>query len=176
MRPSTDAGTRQHGLGTDNDKRRDQLNTTADTRRRRRSTLAIAAIAALGGLAIAGCGGGSDSSSSTAATTGASGATGAQGAAGGASTVNVSETDFKLNPDNPTVQAGNVTVNATNDGQVTHSIEVEGPNGDQELKSDLAAGQSGTLTVDLTKPGKYEFYCPIDNHKQMGMVGEITVK
>ncbi len=25
-------------------------------------------------------------------------------------------------------------------------------------------------------PGKYDFYCPIDSHKQMGMTGEITVK
>jgi uncharacterized cupredoxin-like copper-binding protein len=25
-------------------------------------------------------------------------------------------------------------------------------------------------------PGKYEFYCPVANHKEMGMEGEITVK
>ncbi len=36
-------------------------------------------------------------------------------------------------------------------------------------------GSSGTLTVDL-KPGTYEFYCPVANHKEMGMEGEITVK
>lgn len=129
----------------------------------------MAAVAALGGLAIAGCGGSdSSSTSSTPAATGASG--------GGASTVNVSETDFKLNPSDPTVSAGKVTINASNDGQTTHSIEVEAPSGDQELKSDLAPGQSGSMTVDLSKPGKYEFYCPIGSHKQMGMVGEITVK
>ena len=44
-----------------------------------------------------------------------------------------------------------------------------------ELEGDVSPGQTGNLTVDL-KPGKYEFYCPIDNHKQMGMEGEITVK
>jgi uncharacterized cupredoxin-like copper-binding protein len=170
------AATSARRPGSDNDKRRDQLSTTADTRRQRRSRLAVAAVAAVGGLAIAGCGGGdSSSASSTPVTTGASGGTGA-GAAGGASSVNVSETDFKLAPSNPTVSAGKVTINASNDGQVTHSIEVEAPSGDQELQSDLAPGQSGTLTVDLPKPGKYEFYCPIDSHKQMGMVGEITVK
>jgi plastocyanin len=134
--------------------------------------LGVAAVAALGGLAIAGCGGSdSSSTSSSPATSGASGS-----AAGGASTVNVSETDFKLTPSDPTVNAGKVTINASNDGQTTHSIEVEAPSGDQEMESDLAPGQSGTLTVDLPKPGKYEFYCPIDNHKQMGMAGEITVK
>jgi uncharacterized cupredoxin-like copper-binding protein len=74
------------------------------------------------------------------------------------------------------VKAGKVTFNATNDGTITHSLEVEGPGGDQELKSELQPGQSGTLTVNLTKPGKYEFYCPVDSHKQMGMEGTITVQ
>ena len=137
----------------------------------RRPTLVIISIAALGALALAGCGGGSSSSSTTASTTSTTSAAG-----GGGSTVAVSETDFKLNPADPTVKAGTVSFNATNDGAVTHSLEVEGPSGDQELKSALAPGQSGTLTVDLSKPGKYEFYCPIDSHKQMGMVGEVTVK
>ena len=36
-------------------------------------------------------------------------------------------------------------------------------------------GQSGTLKANLA-PGKYEFYCPIGNHKEMGMKGEITVQ
>jgi uncharacterized cupredoxin-like copper-binding protein len=137
----------------------------------RRPTLVIISIAALGALALAGCGGGSSSSSTTASTTSTTSAAG-----GGGSTVAVSETDFKLNPADPTVKAGTVSFNATNDGAVTHSLEVEGPSGDQELKSALAPGQSGTLTVNLSKPGKYEFYCPIDSHKQMGMVGQITVK
>ena len=26
------------------------------------------------------------------------------------------------------------------------------------------------------KPGKYEFYCPIANHREMGIEGETTVK
>jgi uncharacterized cupredoxin-like copper-binding protein len=43
------------------------------------------------------------------------------------------------------------------------------------MEGDVAPGQSGTLTVNL-KPGKYEFYCPISNHKMLGMEGEITVK
>lgn len=151
------------------------MTTRADTRRRRRLTLAVVATAALGGLVIAGCGGDEDASSTTAATTGTSGDTGTQGAEG-SSTVNVSETDFKLDPADPTVKAGTVSFKVTNDGQVTHNLEVEGPNGEEELPSDLAPGDSGTLTVDLSKPGTYEFYCPVDNHKQMGMEGEITVE
>jgi uncharacterized cupredoxin-like copper-binding protein len=142
--------------------------------------VAVVAMIALGGLAVAGCGG--DDGSETTATTGASETTtgtsetttGAQ--AGGGSTIDVSETDYALDPSNPTVKAGEVTINATNDGAVTHSIEVEGPNEEQELENDLAPGDSGTLTVDLSKPGTYEWYCPVGNHRDMGMEGEITVK
>ena len=69
-----------------------------------------------------------------------------------------------------------MTFNVSNDGQTVHSLEVEGPNGDQELQSELSPGQKGILSVDLSKPGKYEFYCPVGNHKQLGMKGEITVQ
>jgi uncharacterized cupredoxin-like copper-binding protein len=74
------------------------------------------------------------------------------------------------------VKSGNVTFNLKNDGQVSHSLEIEDVNGqDQEIEGDVSPGQSGTLKVNLP-PGKYEFYCPVDSHKQMGMTGEITVK
>jgi uncharacterized cupredoxin-like copper-binding protein len=132
---------------------------------------AVVAVAAMGAFA-AGCGGGDGNSTSTAAS---ATTTAAQGGAGGSS-VDVSETDFKLNPSDPKVKAGQVTFNVSNDGQTVHSLEVEGPNGDEELQSDLSPGQSGVLSVDLSKPGKYEFYCPIGNHKQLGMKGEITVQ
>jgi uncharacterized cupredoxin-like copper-binding protein len=132
---------------------------------------AVVAVAAMGAFA-AGCGGGDDNSTSTAAS---ATTTAAQGGAGGSS-VDVSETDFKLNPSDPKVKAGQVTFNVSNHGQTVHSLEVEGPNGEEELPSDLSPGQSGVLSVDLSKPGKYEFYCPIGNHKQLGMKGEITVQ
>jgi uncharacterized cupredoxin-like copper-binding protein len=128
----------------------------------------VSACIATGALGIAGCGGDdNESTATTAATTGA--------ASGGGQTVNISETEYKLDPSDPTVQAGTVSFKTTNDGSITHNLEVEGPNGEQELEQDLAPGQSGTLTVDLSQPGKYEFYCPIDSHRDRGMEGEITV-
>jgi plastocyanin len=133
----------------------------------------VVAMIALGGLAVAGCGD-DDPDTTSAGATGTT--TTAQAGGGGGSTIDVSETDFALNPADPTVDAGQGTINATNDGQVPHSIEVEGPSGEQELEGDLAPGDSGTLKVDLSKPGTYEWYCPVGNHKEMGMEGEITVK
>jgi plastocyanin len=138
-----------------------------------------ALITAFAALAVAGCGGSDSSSdSSTAATTSSTTeqASGSGGGSGGGESIDVSETDFKLNPSDPTVKAGQVSINATNDGQTTHNIEIEG-NGieETELPNDLAPGDSGTLTVDL-KPGTYEWYCPVANHRDLGMEGKITVQ
>ena len=142
---------------------------------------AMLAIGAAVAVPITGCGsssndntttGSANASQSTQATTG-----GGAAATGAGGTVSLAATEYKLSPSDPTVKSGKVTFNLKNDGQVTHSLEIEDvtPGHDQELEGDVSPGQTGNLTVDL-KPGKYEFYCPIDNHKELGMEGEITVK
>ena len=113
-------------------------------------------------LVSAGCG--SDDNGET---------TGDTGAAGGES-VALTATEFKFDPADVTVDtAGQVTFTVTNDGQETHALEVEG-NGVEEETDSIAAGESGTLTVDL-EPGEYEFYCPIDGHREQGMEGKLVV-
>ena len=115
---------------------------------------------------LAGCGDDNDETTSAA---------GATTQSAGGQTVDISETDYKLDPSDPTVRPGSVSFKVTNDGAVDHNLEVEGPEGEQELEQDLAPGESGTLTVDLSKPGRYEFYCPVGDHRDRGMEGEITV-
>jgi plastocyanin len=135
--------------------------------------LAVAAVAAVP-LVAAGCG--SDDDSSDSSSSGASSSESTTAAATGAGgTVKVSLTDFKFNPADPTVKSGEVTFDATNDGATVHSIEIEGPGEESELPSDLQPGQSGKVTVNLP-PGTYEWYCPVGNHKELGMKGEITVQ
>jgi uncharacterized cupredoxin-like copper-binding protein len=141
------------------------------------STRRFAALFAIGAavaVPMVGCGSSSDdNSTSNAATQGATSGGGATGAGG---TVDLTATDFKFDPSEPTVKSGNVTFNLKNDGQVTHSLEIEDVDGqDKELEGSVSPGSDGTLAVNLA-PGKYDFYCPIDSHKQMGMTGEITVK
>ncbi len=82
---------------------------------------------------------------------------------------------LRAGPLRPDRTAGPVSFKVTNDGAVDHNLEVEAPEGEQELEQDLAPGESGTLTVDLSKPGKFEFYCPVGDHRDRGMEGEITV-
>jgi len=91
-------------------------------------------------------------------------------------TVDVSLFDFALEPANPEIeQAGTVRFNATNNGQAQHSIEIRAPGGEAEFDGELAAGESGSLEVDLSEPGTYEWYCPVGDHRERGMRGEITV-
>lgn len=129
-------------------------------------------LAVAASLGLAACGGDDNGTTAGAQKTGA---TPAEGGTGGAQTVKVGETEYKLNPDNPTVKPGKVSFDVTNDGKVVHTLTVEGPDGSSTLDQDLKPGNSGELAVDLSEPGKYAFFCPIDGHKGLGMVGEITV-
>lgn len=92
-----------------------------------------------------------------------------------AETVDVSLTDFKLNPANPSIdKTGVVEFKATNDGEVVHALEVEGPEGEVETEA-IQPGKSATLKADLSKGGTYTWYCPIGNHEAQGMKGKIKV-
>jgi uncharacterized cupredoxin-like copper-binding protein len=134
--------------------------------------LAVGVLAAVP-LAAAGCGGSSnDNSSSTSSSTAADANAPVSGPGG---SLKVGESEFKLNPQNASTQHGAVKIDVSNDGKVTHSLNIDGPNGDIELGKDLSPGQSGTFTANLP-PGTYDWYCPIDGHRAQGMEGKVTVK
>jgi uncharacterized cupredoxin-like copper-binding protein len=136
------------------------------------SRLSIVALVVAAPFAFGACGSDNKKSSSSTGTT----TTEAAAPSGkAATTVNVSETEFKLGPANPKIpKAGTVEFKVKNDGQVVHALEVEGPNGEVKT-ANIDPGKTATLKADLSKPGKYEWYCPVDSHKQQGMKGEITV-
>ena len=121
-------------------------------------------LALLAGLVVllAGCGGKSGGSKTAAAPS-------------GGQTIQVKETEFKLTPSSFTVsKPGTVTFVAKNAGTIGHALEVEG-NGVEEKTSTISPGSSAKLTVDLSKNGSYEVYCPIDGHRAMGMEAKLVV-
>jgi uncharacterized cupredoxin-like copper-binding protein len=139
--------------------------------RRLRAVAAVVGVAAL-----AGCGGDDNKDSGTKSAAPASPSSSSSSSGSVVQTVNVTETDFKLNPANPRIsKPGQVEFKVKNEGQAPHTIEVEGPSSEQELEPVLDPGQSGTLKVNLDKPGKFEWYCPVANHRDLGMEGVITV-
>ena len=141
----------------------------------------MALIAIMIPLALAACGDDDDDDTAAApetttaeeTTTDDTAGTGGGGGGGGES-LTISETEFALDPADPTVAAGEVTITAVNDGATVHNLEVEG-NGVEEITDDLNPGDSGELTLDL-EPGEYEIYCAIGDHAAQGMEGTLTVE
>jgi plastocyanin len=127
-------------------------------------TWMIALLLSAGALLAAGCGDddgdGGNGGSSGASTSGALTLTADPGGA------------ISWKPGDLSASAGNVTIKLVNDSDVPHAVEVEG-NGVEE-ESETVTGGETELTVDL-KPGTYEYYCPVDEHKAQGMEGTLTV-
>jgi uncharacterized cupredoxin-like copper-binding protein len=126
---------------------------------------------------LAGCGSSSSSSSSaapaSAPATSTSSAAAPSGSTGGG--VTLTETEFKITPSSPTVaKAGKITITVKNSGKVTHALAVQTPSGVVKT-SPIAPGATATLTVDVSKAGKYTFFCPIDGHRNLGMQGTLVV-
>jgi uncharacterized cupredoxin-like copper-binding protein len=140
----------------------------------------LTALLAATALIAAGCGGGDDNNSSnnSGSSSGAQGNTTdntSSGGGGGGSTVKLTADPggaLKFDKTQVSAKAGKVTVVMDNPSQTPHAVEVEG-NG-VEKKTETLTGGTAKLTADL-KPGKYEFYCPVDGHKAAGMKGTLTV-
>lgn len=95
------------------------------------------------------------------------------GVASAQSTVTMSMVEFAFEPSTVSVSGTTVTFNARNDGQFPHNISIDGRDG-QIFADNLTAGQSASATITLP-PGTYTFYCPVDGHRDRGMVGTLTV-
>lgn len=69
---------------------------------------------------------------------------------------------------------GTYTFVVTNDSSIVHALEIEG-NGVEAETGDIAPGATATLEVELPAAGEYDMYCPIGNHKELGMDGSFQV-
>ncbi|MBI4761589.1 MAG: cupredoxin domain-containing protein [Chloroflexota bacterium] len=109
---------------------------------------------------------------------------------GGASTtINVTMTDFKFEPMEFTVPAGQeITINAVNNGAVEHEFVIFklGTNagekfGDEDEENiywevEVLPGQTTSATFTApSAPGEYYVTCGIEGHLEAGMSGKLIV-
>ncbi len=104
-------------------------------------------------VALAGCGGGG-------------------GDAAGADLTVAAVRQFDFEPDNASVQAGEVTIALDNSAQQRHTFVIEGR--EDDLKLSANAGEVDTGSIEL-QPGTYTFYCDVPGHRPAGMEGTLTV-
>jgi uncharacterized cupredoxin-like copper-binding protein len=94
-------------------------------------------------------------------------------------TIQISEKEYSLNPSTITVpKPGTYKFDVTNDGQITHAFNIEESGGGDENEAEagnIDPGSHKTVEFTFSADGKYEMYCPIDGHKDMGMAGTISV-
>ena len=134
-------------------------------------------------IPIAGCGGDDDDGgssggggSTSTGTTSTSEDTGAASGGGGGQTLKIAADPsgaLKFDKSSLTAKAGTVTIVMDNPSDVPHAVEIEG-NGVEEEGETVEKGGVSKATAEV-RPGEYEFYCPVDGHKQAGMEGTLTV-
>ena len=95
-------------------------------------------------------------------------------AAAGSTTVEVTASEYKFDPNAITVPAGPVSFHVTNKGTEEHEFEIfKGETVVDEVEG-LVPGLDQTLTVTL-EAGDYTFACKLNGHDQAGMTGTPTV-
>jgi plastocyanin len=136
--------------------------------------LSLTALLCALAIAAAGCGGDDNNDSGS---SGGSADTSTGGGGGGAQTLKLTADPggaSRFDKSSLTAKAGKVTVVLDNPSPLPHAVEVEGQGVEEETDT-IGEGETAKVTVDL-KPGKYEYYCPVDGHKAGGMTGTLTVQ
>jgi YVTN family beta-propeller protein len=87
--------------------------------------------------------------------------------------LNISLSEWKLQPSREKVPAGQIRVLSEDTGSTQHAFRVVGQGIDVST-DEFGPGESRTISVVLP-PGQYQLICPIPGHAQQGMVATLTV-
>jgi len=147
--------------------------TPAPTHRWRRGAGALAVLG-VAGIVAAGCGASGTKTSTAAAAPAATSAPAKASAATGTATITARLTEFKITLSRTPVAPGTYTFDAVDAGHTVHALEVTGPGITKATTSTLHPGQSADLSVTL-QAGKYDVFCPVGDHKMLGMDLELTI-
>jgi plastocyanin len=87
--------------------------------------------------------------------------------------ITVTSSNFKFTPAVIRVNQNDTVKITLKNTQASHSWNVE----TYEVSTPVInAGQQATVTFVADKKGTFEYYCSVDGHRQMGMVGQLIVQ
>lgn len=141
--------------------------------------LALVLVGLLATLAV-GCGGGGDNENAATTNTSTTSTKEKAPAGGAAKQTTVKLKEYSFDPSNVVIKKGG-TIEADNKGAIAHNLTIEkGPDPKKQTAklagtSTFTPGNTESLKVNLD-PGKYAMVCTVAGHRQLGMVGTITVK
>jgi uncharacterized cupredoxin-like copper-binding protein len=87
-----------------------------------------------------------------------------------ATTVKVTAKDFSFVLSTKTVKHGRVRFVIRNTGRSPHDFAIA-----RHTSTTIGPGKTTSLTVALTKPGRYPYTCTVDSHADLGMKGVLRV-
>ncbi|MDL4816032.1 hypothetical protein [Actinomadura opuntiae] len=92
-----------------------------------------------------------------------------------ATTVTVTEKEYSLKLSQTTFKPGPYIFIAKNTGSMEHALAISGPGiTNAKVTPGISPGQQTKLNLSL-QPGTYQLWCPIDDHRSLGMETKITV-
>lgn len=86
--------------------------------------------------------------------------------------ISIDASNFKFSEDSITVNKGDTVRITLTNTQGVHDLRIEGYDVGTQV---INAGQSETMEFVATNSGTFEYYCSVGTHRQMGMVGTLTV-
>jgi hypothetical protein len=91
-------------------------------------------------------------------------------------TIKVTETEYTLNaePRDGLIPAS-YTFLVQNDGNETHALAIRGPGVDEQTQQIPAGEEPVEFAVPL-RPGTYELWCPVGDHRDRGMQMSLLVE
>jgi len=138
-----------------------------------RAARPIVAVFTATALAISGCGGGGEEKATPTSSPKAT-RTSSPTESAGVLSLQADQSQLKFDKSTLSAKPGKVTIVMQNPSALPHDVAIEG-NGVDVTGKTVNQGGTSTATANL-RAGTYTFYCSVDNHRQAGMEGTLTVK
>lgn len=86
--------------------------------------------------------------------------------------VSIDASNFEFSKETIVVERGQTVRITLNNTQGVHDLRIEGYDVGTEV---IQTGESETFEFVASEAGTFEYYCSVGSHRQMGMIGTLTV-